>query len=665
MRGLPDIKGPPMPERLRCALLLSLSVFVAVNAFCRNDAVSPEFRDPTPQERAITSVAFAPGASAVVLNWHQTVNDHSFYRSEYVRIKILSEQGKKYGDVEIPHIAFLYDVDHIKARTTRPDGSVAPFDGKTFDKVVVKIGGVRLLAKTFTLPDVQVGSIIEYRYDLTNRSHVIYNSQFSVQREIPVVHEELSLQPYALGGFRTFFSFRGLPAGKKPELHGQTYELQLEDIPPFEEEPFSPPVSTIKPELEFWYTSEALEIDAFWASQSREWAGVIEPFIGESREIHDAAMAVVPLAAPPEEKMRKLYARAQQVRNLSYEPDKTENESRKFRDNRSAQDVLRNGYGDLRDINRLFVAMARAAGLDAHVVRLSEREEQFLAKNVPIASQLDGEIAMVIAGGKPYYLDPGTPYAPFGILSWQKSTTSGLSIAKKQEKAVWVNTPQQTASEAVSRRAADLTLEDGVLRGTVIITYSGQDALRKRFALRNDDDAAARKSLEETIKGWFPDGATVKLTDVKDLKTADSPFVFSATVELPSAVSLVGSRAMLPLDIFVATQKNPFPSEQRKSAIYFPYAYTVEDDVTLHLPAGYNVESLPAPADIDMGALHFVTTFEKSDGSIRAVRRLMVNAEIISRNQYANVRTFFSKAATADQEQAVLRKPASPVGRAH
>src|SRR6266851_6064031 len=158
-----------MLNRLRCTLLLLLSTLVALDAFCRNDAAAAEFRDPTAEERAMKSVAFAPGASAVVLNWHQFVHDRDWYRSEYLRIKILSEEGKKYGDVEVRHIALLSVVDHIKARTIRPDGTIAPFDGKTFDKVVVKMGGVRLIAKTFTLPDVQVGSIIEYRYDIASR----------------------------------------------------------------------------------------------------------------------------------------------------------------------------------------------------------------------------------------------------------------------------------------------------------------------------------------------------------------------------------------------------------------------------------------------------------------------------------------------------------------
>jgi hypothetical protein len=653
-----------MLNRLRCALLLLLSVFAAVNAFCVNNASSSEFRDPTPEERAMTSVSFAPGAPAVALNWRQFINDRDYYRSEYVRIKILSEEGKKYGDIEIPHIGLISSVDHIKARTVRPDGTIAAFDGKTFDKVIVKVNGVRLIAKTFTLPDVQVGSIIEYRYDLENRTHITYDSAFMVQREIPVVHEELSLQPSLLPGYKTFFSFRGLPPGKQPELHAGIYDLELENIPPFEEEPFSPPVTQLKPELQFWYTSGTTEPAEFWNKQAREWAEAIEPFVVDSRDVRDAAAAAAAGSKTPEETMRKLYARVQQIRNLSFEPDKTDQETRKFHDNRSAQDVLRNGYGDLWDINRLFVALARAAGIDAHVVRICERDEQFLAKQVPVGNQLDGEVAVVIIAGKSLYLDPGTPYAPFGTLSWQKSSTSGLLIARKQDVAVWVDTPQQNADAATTKREVDLQLDNGVVRGTAVITYRGQEALRQRLDLRNDDDAAARKSLEESMKTWFSVGAIVKVTEVKDLRSTEAPLVISGTLELPSAASLVGSRTMIPLSIFAATQTNPFASEQRKAAIYFHYAYDVEDDVTLKVPPGYDIESVPVPTNINMGALRYLTTFQKSDGTVRLRRNLSVDAQVIGRDQYAHVRTFFSNAAAADQEQVIFRRATSPAGSA-
>src|SRR3954462_5118074 len=594
-----------MLKRSRCTLLLLLSLSVAANAFSRNDAASAEFRDPTPAEKAMTSVDFAPGAAAVILNWHQVVDDRNSFRTDYFRIKILTEEGKKYGDVEVPHVALLTDVNHIKARTMRPDGTIAAVDGRTFDKVVVKVGGIRLVAKTFTLPDVQVGSIIEYRYDIANRADMVYDTEFSPQRELPIVHEEISLEPYVFTGYSTFFSYRGLPAGKKPEYHGTKYELTLENIAPFEEEPFAPPPSTIKPNLQFWYTAHTTQPDAFWTKEAHDWADAVEPFVGDGRAVKDAATTAIGTAATAEEKLRKLYARVQEIRNLSFEPEKTDAETRKLKDNNSAQDVLRNGYGYIREINRLFVSMARAAGFDAHVVRLCERDEQILAKNVPVGRQLDGEVAVVTVDGKQRFFDPGTPYAPFEVLSWQKTSTSGLLIARKQDKAVWIDTPWPHSDAATMTRVANLRLEDGVIRGNVLITYTGQDALRERVAMRNDDDAAAKKAIEKSLKGLFADGATVNLVEVKNLRAGELPLVISATVELPSAASLVGSRAMVPLAIFAATHKNPFSSEQRKSAIYFHYAYRVDDEVTLKVPAGYAVESLPKTADVNVGALRY------------------------------------------------------------
>ena len=161
--------------------------------------------------------------------------------------------------------------------------------------------------------------------------------------------------------------------------------------------------------------------------------------------------------------------------------------------------------------------------------------------------------------------------------------------------------------------------------------------------MRNDDDAAAKKAIEKSLKSWFADGATVNLVEVKNLRAAESPLVISATVELPSAASLVGSRAMVPLAIFAATHKNPFSSEQRKSAIYFHYGYRVNDEVTLKVPAGYAVESLPKTADVDLGALHYTATVGKTDDGVRLVRNVTVDAEIIGRDKYPDHARLFQQ----------------------
>ena len=80
-----------------------------------------------------------------------------------MREKIFTEEGRKYADVEIPFIKDQYKIINIRARTVHPDGTSVVYDGKVYEKQIVKARGFKYLAKTFTLSDGFRGSIIEYQ----------------------------------------------------------------------------------------------------------------------------------------------------------------------------------------------------------------------------------------------------------------------------------------------------------------------------------------------------------------------------------------------------------------------------------------------------------------------------------------------------------------------
>src|SRR4029450_1711454 len=86
------------------------------------------------------------------------------------RIKILTDEGKQYANIEVPHEEEV-KIEDIRARTVRPDGTTVSFQGPVFDKVIATIKKLRLQAKTFTLPDVHRGGIIEYSYTVQGRKH--------------------------------------------------------------------------------------------------------------------------------------------------------------------------------------------------------------------------------------------------------------------------------------------------------------------------------------------------------------------------------------------------------------------------------------------------------------------------------------------------------------
>src|SRR5438067_6403385 len=211
------------------------------------------FKTATPAELAMKDVAIAPGASAVVLDWVQRSDDANQRSAEYVRIKVLKDEGKKYGDISITHVPLLTNVEKVKARVTKPDGTVVPFNGKVYDKVVVKAGGVRVVSKTFTLPDVQPGSILEYSYERSFREG--YHSHFfAIQRELPVLRELVWMRPFPSSISTLRVSYKGLPPGKKPMEVGDHFELEIENIAAYEEEPYAPPEDCVKPMVIFYYS---------------------------------------------------------------------------------------------------------------------------------------------------------------------------------------------------------------------------------------------------------------------------------------------------------------------------------------------------------------------------------------------------------------------------
>jgi hypothetical protein len=120
------------------------------------------FQPVSPDELKMTSEPHAPGAPAIILYRQVDRDDNSYttHQDNYFRIKILTEEGRKHADIEIPFFKGNEDVGNVRGRTVRPDGSIVNFSGKVFEKQLVKSRGVKYLAKTFTLPDVQVGSVI-------------------------------------------------------------------------------------------------------------------------------------------------------------------------------------------------------------------------------------------------------------------------------------------------------------------------------------------------------------------------------------------------------------------------------------------------------------------------------------------------------------------------
>lgn len=647
---------------MRLARLFALSILLFLQAPLFGQGQKEDWIPITDKDLQVKDVPGVAGASAIQLYYADYIDDDLRSRFHYQRIKILGEKGLQYADVEIP-VPPEMSVTSLKARTIHPDGKIIDFSGKAFKKVIAKGQGQKFLAATFTLPDVTVGSIVEYKYILMLPENTIYDSEWTVQHDLYTVKQSFRMKPFSkelegyIAGYQVAAVYRNMPPNVKPEQKSGAYVMEVENMPPFEAEGYMPPEEDYKPQIRFFYGGhEFNSADQFWQDAGRKWNDQIEHFIGNHQEVSQAAAQAIGSETKPEEKVQRLYARAQKIRNLSYERDRTLEEIKRenLKPNQNVAEVLSRGYGNRSDITRLFVALARSAGFTAAVLRASNRSDKLFDKGLVSRSQLDSEIAQVNINGTDVYLDPGTKFCPFGLMRWMRTSTSALKLDKKG--GTFVTVPAAGYDKAVTSRLANMTLaQDGSLTGNITVQFDGEEALERRLGALDTDEAGRKKTLEDEVQAWLQSGAVVKLTDSSGWDDADTPLMASFSVEIPSYASVVGKRLLLPSYLFQAKQMDAFKHSERKFPVYFAYAFADNDKVSLKLPPGYTLEGVPPQqnADLPYAAYRCVSKF---DGSQLVTQRILeVNGIYFNLDHYSELKVFFNKVQAGDEQQAVLR----------
>jgi hypothetical protein len=649
----------------RIPYFLVVAVVLIAGVYGERAVTADEWQPISPDELKMMSVPEAPGAPAVIL-YRQVDRDDSARTGNqynYVRIKILTEEGRKYGDVEIPYFKEQGTIHGLKARTIRPDGTIANFEGKAFDKTIVKAKGLKYLAKTFTLPDVQVGSVIEYHYTYDLQEGLIFDSHWILSDELFTKHAKFSLK--ASPEFVLRWSWpAGLPTGTPlPKDERGVIRMETQNVAAFQIEDYMPPENELKMRVDFTYSEHDVEKepDKFWKNEGKKLNGRVESFTGKRKALEQVVAQVVSASDAPDAKVRKLYARAQQVRNTSFDMEKTEQEQKreKQKEINNVEDLLKQGRGNARQINWLFVGLARAAGFEANSVYISSRQQYFFNPAMMNVSQLNGDVVVVKVEGKEIYCDPGSKFAPFGLMPWEETQVKGLRLDK--DGGAWVETSLPSSSESKIERKAELKLneEDGSLSGKLTVTFSGLEALVRRNEWRDQDETARKKFLEDQVREYIPVGIELELTNKPDWNTASATLVAAYELKVPGWASAAGRRALLPFGLFSATEKQLFDHANRVHAVYFEYPFEKDDDVSIQLPLGWQVSSVPKDVNQDAKAAVYVRKVQNDKGTLHLTRVLRSELIMLPQKYYPALRAFFQNVRTGDEEQIIVQPTAA------
>jgi Domain of Unknown Function with PDB structure (DUF3857)/Transglutaminase-like superfamily len=654
-------------------------------AFAGGAAAQQTLPPLTEADRALKQCPGQPDAPAILLYRGQTSNQNDWTYSESRRIKVLTEAGKKYGSIEIP-FSDAWEVQSVRAAVVRPDGRSVPFGGEMFDKTVVEIGGFKHMVKTFALPDVEAGSIIEYGYDLKlNLKKAMSAGSLSLEKPKPFEGGVPDgLRPYAftteawdiddplytLKAEYTFFPFHsgqfslgdesyrlgwvsfGLPWGP-PIMEGGQVVLAVDHIAAREKEEWAAPEADGRMGVIFFFcSSKILRALDYWNLEGAEWQKAAEKFSLVTDEIRRDGEAASAKAGTELDKIRALYVRAQSITNLSYLHDSGQ---ARRKSNRNAGDVLKSNAGYRSDITRTFVALARAAGFQAEAARVVTRDDKFFHDNIlGLYGQFDSEIAIVEVDGREMYFDPATPGCPPGLLRW--SATDTTFIRTSGEPGRFFTTPLDPPDRSTVKRRFDLTLgQDNSLAGTASLICTGQEALARRLDHLGRSEEEVKKALAERMTASLPEGGRASVRRIENMANSEDELRVEFEIAIPGAAIPAGDRLILPLVPYKTTWRDSFRHARRTNSVYFPYLCRESDDIVITLPEGIKVETIPGAAKSERTFAQYALNVEGDGSRTLSIRReLTILKNKIASDQYPVLKSFFDQARAGDEGQVIL-----------
>ncbi len=595
------------PQRGFLLVLLTLALSIGVVA------QDKDWRPVTPAEIAAKTPAVEPDADAEAMFWEVRIDDSSsddLSRKHYVRVKIFTERGReKFSKFDIPFTKGT-KIKELAARVIKADGSIVDI-GKNdiFEREIIRANGVKVKAKSFAVPNIEPGVLVEYRYKETTENAGANGMRLQLQRDIPVQNLTYYYKPYRGEPQYQTYNFANTSFVKDRDGY---FVAQKRNVPALRSEPRMPPDDTVRPWMLISGARIALtNISAFgitytvkdpgnqaayWGGVATEYSALTKLLVKPSDDVKKVTEQVIAGSSSPDDKLIKIYQYCQtQIANTTYDPSIVADQRAKLPQIKSVNDVLKKRSGTSMFIDLLFGSMATAAGFEARIALLADRSEMLFHPKMTNDSFVRPGGVGVLIGNKWKVFNPGSRFAPYGMLPWYEEGNWALLVGLKEY--TWEETPFTNHIRSNRNRTAKFNLlEDGSLEGDVVMEYNGHPALTYR--LENFDEAPA------TRESNFKDEITAQITTaevsgiaIENLEDNTKPLTFRYKVRVPSYAQKTGKRLFLQPGYFEYGKNAVFAAADRKYDIVFPNPWSDIDTIDITLPVGFDLDNADVPAD--------------------------------------------------------------------
>ncbi|SHG71753.1 DUF3857 domain-containing protein [Flavobacterium defluvii] len=589
-----------------------------------------------------------------------------------VKIKIYKKEGLKWADQKV---RFYIGYDNLNEdRLEFSDAVTYNLENGVIVKTKLENQGSfkkkinkYWKEKAITLPNVKVGSVIEYKYILKSENIVKF-PDFDIQYEIPVnyfyykteIPEFYIYKPILVGGIP-------LETESKFVTGSQTYDNQYNQTNSFSyrqidafysgknvsaltEEPFVNNIENyrgqIKHELERVRMPEQPVKD-----YALTWEGVAKTIFNDNsfgKELTqnnfliDDVKRLLGNVESQNERLNLVFTYVQNRMNW--------NEINDYYTDKGVQKAYADQTGNVAEINFILINMLKLAGIDANPVLVSTIENGLPV--YPTRTGFNYVIAAAEIDGKQILLDATHKYTspnilPLNVLNWKGR------LIKKDGTSIEIDLEPSSPSRENFNMLVKIDNE-GKMNGQVRILRTDYDAYRFRVENSGKTQGSYLEKFEEQLGNLNISNYKIEnqKSNIKDPIIETFAFISNSQSEI------IGGKIFLNPLLFFTRTKNPFNQEVRTMPVYFGYKSQEKYNINLEIPEGYTIESMPSKIKVasENNDLVYTLNFLSEGNKIQINCTNEINNSIFAAEQYKGLKDVFQKIIASQNEKIVLKK---------
>ena len=574
------------------------------------------------------------------------------------RIKIYNKNGLDFAKNEI----ILADnsngteiVSGLKAYTYNLDGEnvveAKLSKENIFDE---KINKYRK-KKTFTLPNVKEGSVIEYEYKI-NSPFYFSIDEFSFQSSIPIKKLEAIFRAPKYFVFKpTYKGYMPIRPKVETKMDARMGEdvvitsYNFSNVPSMKDEVYVDNIKNYRSGIS--YELQTINIPGrYFKSYTRSWDDVTKSiydypdFGDELKKTGYFETDIDPLISSTsnrDERIKVIFDFVKKKMNW--------NSYYAVGCDKGVKTAYKENTGNVAEINLMLTAMLRHAQINANPVLVSTKSH-----GIPLFPTSDGFNYVICAVEIPdglILLDATDKNATLNVLPTRAINWMGRLIRKEGSSAEVNLLPNTNAKEVVN---ANISLnEDASLEGKIRHQYTDHMALSHRTNYGSMDQNEYIEKLENRF-----DGIEIEEYSIDNMNDANKPIVETFNFSKDTGAEIIGGKIYISPLMFFSMRENPFKLDKRDFPIDFIYPTSARYLINIQIPEGYKVESQPENLAMvlpdELGK--FVFNMKSQGNTLQVVVTSEINTGIVPATYYDSIKNYFGQIVQKETEKVVLTK---------